>query len=151
MHGHARLRQRAGHQVVAHAIPDLVLRRGPADAEFALHAPLRKQRQFAAQQLVVEGWQRRARHALLPLQQGLKGVAHQRVGTPGVAQGVEVELVAQVGQQQEALVLVRGQHRRRVQAGGLDQPATCTKGRTSSSGGGASITMKLVPAACTRR
>ena len=51
-------------------------------------------------------------------------------------------------EQQEAALDVGCQHLRRVQAGALrSAAATCTKGRTSSCGGGASITMQLPPLA----
>ena len=57
---------------------------------------------------------------LLPAQQGRQRVAHQAVGLRrrGGLQGVEVEVTAEVGEQQEAVVDIGFQDARRMQPGG---------------------------------
>ncbi len=123
VHGHHRLRERALHQQVGHAVPVALLRFGPGDAELARHAPFGEQRQLAPQQRFVVGGQFSRRHGRLEPHQRAQGVAHQAVGLrgSGLAQGVQVERVAQVGEQQEALRGVAGQHPRRMQTGAVDE------------------------------
>jgi hypothetical protein len=116
-----------------------------------LHAPLREQRQLAPQQRVVEGRQAVARHVQLELHQRLQGVAHQRIGLgAGRARSRRRgRAVAQVVEQQEALASSRSSTAGACRPGAWIRPATCTNGRTSSCGGGASITMQLPAWPCT--
>ena len=123
VHRHGRLRQRAVDQCAADLLPASRLGSAPGNAEFALHAPLGKQRQLACQQRFVVGRQGHCRHLQLPLQQRGDGVAHQPVGLrrAGRLQRAEVQLGTQVAEQQEALLRIVFQHLRPVQPGIADE------------------------------
>ena len=72
--GDDRLGQRGGDELVARLVPGRAVGRVPADAAFACHAPVGKERELAAQQRVVVRRQRRRRHLELPDDEGGDGV-----------------------------------------------------------------------------
>ena len=123
VHRDLRLRQRRGDQRVADLLPGLAVALAPRDAVLARHAPVGEQLQLAPQHRLVVRRQRIAGHAQLPLHEGGDGVAHQLVGLRcrGRGQRVQVQLLPEVVEQQEALPFVGGQDLWPVQAGGRDQ------------------------------
>ena len=127
VHGELRLGQRAGDQLIAGRRPDGGLGARPGDAALARDAPFGKERELAPQQRVVVRRQRGARDVALPAHERGDGVAHQGVGAGAVAarlrvlQRVEVELAAEIVEQEKAVADVGLEHARRVQAGGGDQ------------------------------
>ncbi len=124
VHGHHGLRQRAVDQQAAHPVPLLLFGRAPGDATFTLHTPGGEEVQLSAQQFFVKGRQRGAGHSLLKTQQGGQCVAHQRVGLGrgGGLQGLQVDLRAQVVEQQKTQFDVGFQHAGRGQACGMHEP-----------------------------
>ena len=123
MHRDGRLGQRAGHEPVAQRGPRRTLALVPGDAVLALDAPDGEQVELAPQQRVVVGRQLARVAARLPLDQRGDRVAHQRIGFAcrRLAQRVEVEPAAEVGEQQEAALDVGLEHARRVQRSAFEQ------------------------------
>ena len=158
VNGDDRLRQRGGDELVAGLVPGRLFRRAPGDAAFARHAPVGKERELAAQQRVVVRRQRRRRHLELPGDEGGDRVAHQAVGAAQVAarlrrlQRLEIELAAEVVEEEKAVRPCRPRGRAGAcRPAAAIRPATWTNGRTSSCGGGASMTMTLPPASRSAR
>ena len=104
---------------------------GPGHAALARDVPVGEQRQLAPQQRVVVGRQRRrAGTLLLPVHQrarSRRASARRRAPRRARASAAasQVELRAEVVEQQEAVRDVARQHARHVQAGCCIRPATC--------------------------
>ena len=128
VHGDARLRQRAGDEQVAGVRPTSRCSSAlQVDAALASDAPVGEERELAPQQRVVVRRQRRAgdlrcQTTSAAIASRISASARRSVAARlrGL-QRVEVELAAEVVEQQEAVLGVRLEHARRVQAGGADQ------------------------------
>ena len=158
VHGHLRLGQRARDQLIARRRPHNRLGARPGGAAFARDAPLGKERELAPEQGVVVGRQRRARNV---------ASASARARRWHRASGCRRGRCRRALARREAR---RGRARCRGRRAGESRcatsasstrgacrpaaaisPAMWTNGRTSSCGGGASITTRLSPSARSTR
>ena len=112
--------------------------------------PVGEQLELAAQQRLVVRRQRAGARRALPLHERVDRVVEERVRR-AVVERREVRRRAEVGEQQEAALEVLREHARRIERPRrASSCATCTNGRQSSFGGGASIAISVALAEARR-
>ena len=127
MHQHLRLRQRGVDQVPIHQFQPFQIVAVERRAEMTTQEPFVEQPQFARQQRLVVGREAFRRRHLLQFQQLTDRIVEQRVGIVGIDH-MQVGLVAEVFQQQEAVFDILCQHARYAHVAGLQQGADLQPG-----------------------
>ena len=120
MDEHARLREIVVEDPAKRLRQRLLLRRAERDAEMAADVPVGKECELAREQRLVVGRQHLGARGVLPADQRIGRVGIERRRRRGI-ECFEVGARAEIGEEQEALVLIAGEHLRRMEPGAAQQ------------------------------